>query len=167
MKKLFYLLLALPLAFVACEPKEPIETPTDPAVLTLTSESSLQFGAEGGEGTITYTLENAAKGTELTATTDAEWITDITIGEQITFVVAANETTEERNDRILVTYGEQNFNVFVKQEGVEPVVNFEAKHLDGTYYGADYSPNYEISIYLSDVGFSESGMIIPDGTYYV
>ena len=166
LNKLFLLLLALPLAFVACEPNEPIETPTDPAVLTLTSENSLQFTPEGGNGTITYTLENAVAGTELTATTTAEWITDITVGETITFVVAANESTQKRNDRILVTYGTENFNVFVKQEGVEPVVNFEAQNFHGVYYGTEYSPNYNMAIYLSDLGFTEQGYVLAGGTYY-
>ena len=166
LNKLFLLLLALPLTFVACEPNEPIETPTDPAVLTLTSENSLQFTPEGGNGTITYTLENAVAGTELTATTTAEWITDITVGETITFVVAANESTQKRNDRILVTYGTENFNVFVKQEGVEPVVNFEAQNFHGVYYGTEYSPNYNMAIYLSDLGFTEQGYVLAGGTYY-
>ena len=166
LNKLFLLLLALPLAFVACEPNEPIETPTDPAVLTLTSENSLQFTPEGGNGTITYTLENAVAGTELTATTTAEWITDITVGETITFVVAANESTQKRNDRILVTYGTENFNVFVKQEGVEPVVNFEAQNFLGVYYGTEYSPNYNMAIYLSDLGFTEEGYVMAGATYY-
>ena len=166
LNKLFLLLLALPLAFVACEPNEPIETPTDPAVLTLTSENSMHYTPEGGQGVITYTLENAVAGTELTATTNAEWITDITVGETITFVVAANETTATRNDRILVSYGTENFNVFVTQEGVEPVIRFEAKTLDGVYYGTKYSPNNNIAIYLSDVGFVNGGYVAPNATYY-
>ena len=165
LSKLF-LLLALPLAFAACEPNETPDTPQADPVLTLTSESSLKFTPEGGNGTITYTLENAVKGTELTATTSAEWITNITVGENITFVVAANEATEERKDRILVTYGEQNFNVFVAQEGVEPVVNFEAESFEGVYYGTQYSPNYNIAIYLSDKGFTEQGYVNAGATYY-
>ena len=165
LSKLF-LLMALPLAFAACEPTETPDTPQADPVLTLTSKSSLKFTPEGGNGTITYTLENAVKDTELTATTEAEWITDITIGENITFVVAANEATEERNDRILVTYGEQNFNVFVTQEGFEPVVNFEAECFEGVYYGTQYSPNYNVAIYLSDKGFTEQGYIYAGGTYY-
>ena len=165
LSKLF-LLLALPLAFAACEPNETPDTPQADPVLTLTSESSLKFTPEGGQGTITYTLENAVKGTELTATTSAEWITNITVGENITFVVAANEATEERKDRILVTYGEQNFNVFVAQEGVEPVVNFEAESFEGVYYGTQYSPNYNIAIYLSDKGFTEQGYVNAGATYY-
>ena len=166
LNKLFLLLLALPLAFAACEPNKPIETPMEPAVLTLTSENSLLFTPEGGQGTITYTLENAVEGTELIATSTAEWITDITVGETITFVVAANESTQKRNDRILVTYGTENFNVFVKQEGVEPVVNFEAQNFEGVYYGTEYSPNYNMAIYLSDLGFTEQGYVNPGATYY-
>ena len=65
MRHLFFMLLALPLAFAACEPTEPTndpnntetpdnpENPTKEPVLTLTSEVSMQFGAEGGEGVIT------------------------------------------------------------------------------------------------------------------
>ena len=166
LNKLFLLLLALPLAFVACEPNEINDTPQADPVLTLTSENSLQFTPEGGNGTITYTLENAVAGTELTATTTAEWITDITVGETITFVVAANESTQKRNDRILVTYGTENFNVFVKQEGVEPVVNFEAQDFHGVYYGTEYSPNYNMAIYLSDLGFTEQGYVMAGATYY-
>ena len=130
LNKLF-LLLALPLAFAACEPVEPEQPGPDQPnqeqpeaqdpVLTLTSENSLQFGPEGGEGTITYTLENAVKDTELTATSTATWITDITVGETITFNVEANDTTEERNDRVFVSYGNKAFNLFIKQSGVESI----------------------------------------------
>ena len=157
------LLLALPVAIAACEPAD---TPQADPVLTLTSEASLQYTPEGGEGVITYTLENAVEGTELTATTAADWITDITVGENITFTVAVNETTEARTDRILVAYGNASFNVFIKQEGVEPIVNFEAKTLDGVYYGKRYSDTYNISIYLSDLGMTEEGYVLPNATYY-
>ena len=160
------LLFALPFALAACEPTETPDTPQADPVLTLTSESSLKYTPEGGQGTITYTLENAVKGTELTATTEAEWITNITVAENITFNVEPNATTEERKNRILVTYGEQNFNVFVSQEGVEPVVNFEAECFEGVYYGTQYSPNYNIAIYLSDKGFTEQGYVNPGATYY-
>ena len=109
------LLLALPVAIAACEPAD---TPQADPVLTLTSEASLQYTPEGGQGVITYTLENAVEDTELTATTAADWITDITVGENITFTVAVNETTEARTDRILVAYGNASFNVFIKQATV-------------------------------------------------
>ncbi len=53
-KHLLYLLLALPLAFVACEnTEEPKPQVEKEAVLTLTSEAEMNFGAAGGEGVIT------------------------------------------------------------------------------------------------------------------
>lgn len=117
LKNLFYFLLALPLVFAACEPtEEPTPEQKEPK-LTLTSNSEINFAAEGGEGTITYTLENAVEGTELTATCEAEWITDITVTEAITFTVAANEETAEREAKVVVAYGELTFEVAVKQVG--------------------------------------------------
>ena len=164
LNKLFLLLLALPLAFAACEPVEPLGPQPDP-VLTLTSESSMHFTPEGGQGTITYTIENPGI-IELTAVATTEWVTNITIDDGITFTVEPNPTTEERRDRILVTYGEQNFNVFIIQEGIEPVVTFEAEKFEAVYYGTQYSPNYNVAIYLSDLGFTEDGYALPGATYY-
>ena len=164
LNKLFLLLLALPLAFAACEPVEPLGPQPDP-VLTLTSESSMHFTPEGGQGTITYTIENPGI-IELTAVATTEWVTNITIDNGITFTVEPNPTTEERRDRILVTYGEQNFNVFIIQEGIEPVVTFEAEKFEAVYYGTQYSPNYNVAIYLSDLGFTEDGYALPGGIYY-
>ncbi len=123
LKNLFYLLLAAPLAFAACnetvepepqpkpEPEPEVEEPT----LTLTSDETLSFEAAGGEGVITYTLENAVEGTELTAACEADWVTDVTVGETVTFVVAENEAEEARETKVVVAYGELSFEVAVKQ----------------------------------------------------
>lgn len=122
MKRLFYLFCALPLLVVACEQNEEepkVETP----MLALTSEATMEFAPEGGEGEITYTLQNAEEGVKLTATTAAEWITDVAVAESVTFTVAANEG-DAREVEIVVAYGEQSFDVVVKQAAaaVEPVV---------------------------------------------
>ena len=184
LNKLFLLLLALPLAFMACEtpvtpeqpgqetpenpdtPDNPDPTPTEP-VLTLTSENALQYGPEGGEGTITYTIENPTEGTELTAVATEEWITDVTVGETITFVVAENVVVEKRSGRILVSYGNKSFNVFINQDGIEPFETFDAEMLILASYGilTDGSA-YNMNIYLSDIGFSQGGYYQADGTYY-
>ena len=184
LNKLFLLLLALPLAFMACEtpvtpeqpgqetpenpdtPDNPDPTPSEP-VLTLTSENALQYGPEGGEGTITYTIENPTEGTELTAVATEEWITDVTVGETITFVVAENVVVEKRSGRILVSYGNKSFNVFINQDGIEPFETFDAQMLILASYGilTDGSA-YNMNIYLSDIGFSQGGYYQADGTYY-
>ena len=122
MKKFFYFLLALPLVFAACgnEPEpEPQPVVKDP-VLNVT-ETTLDFDAEGAEGTIHYSVENAVEGTEVEATCAAEWVIDLTVAENITFVVEANEG-EARETSIVVAYGDLQKSVAVKQaaKGEEP-----------------------------------------------
>jgi hypothetical protein len=127
-KHLFYMLLALPLAFAACDPEpapEPQPEKEYAAELTLTSDAEMNFAAEGGEGVITYT----AKMVEVTrdyiptveATCEADWVTINGVAENITFTVAANEA-EARETKINVTYVDKSFDVVVKQDakGEEP-----------------------------------------------
>ena len=122
LRNLFYLLLAMPLAFAACD--EPVDEPVNPqpgdetkTKLTLTSNATMEFAAIGGEGVITYTLENAVEGTVLTATCEAGWVLNLTAGETVTFAVAENEATEARESKVVVAYGELSFEVAVKQAG--------------------------------------------------
>ena len=122
LKNLFYLLLAMPLAFAACN--EPVDEPVNPqpgdetkTKLTLTSDATMDFAAIGGEGVITYTLENAVEGTNLEATCEADWVLNLTVGEAVTFAVAENEATEARETKVKVAYGELSFEVAVKQTG--------------------------------------------------
>ena len=117
LKNLFYFVLALPLVFAACEPTEEPTPEVKEPKLTLTSFDEINFEAEGGQGTITYTLENAVEGVELTATCEAEWVADVTIAESVTFTVEANEESEGRETKVVVAYGELSFEVAVKQSG--------------------------------------------------
>ena len=133
MKKLFYLLLALPLAFVACEePEQGVDDPVKDPVLNVT-ETTLDFDSEGGDGVINYSVENAVEGTEVEASCEADWVTDLAVAETITFNVAANEAEEAREATITVAYGELSKSVTVKQaakeQGEQPKPNtpvFEA-----------------------------------------
>ena len=137
MKKLFYLLMALPMLIVACN-KETTPTPTpepeiNEASLTLTSASEMSFDAEGGEGTITF--EYIAKNwdgvnnpsvtptEELTIECEAAWIdapSSVNIyAPAINFTVAENETEESREAVIKATIDELSFEVIVKQTAAE------------------------------------------------
>lgn len=179
LRNLFYLLLAMPLAFAACE-ETPEPTPgpgpgpdDKEPVLTLTSEATLNFGAEGGEGVIAYTLENEVEGTEVTATCNADWVTNITVAENIKFNVAVNEGPA-RDTKVKVAYGAKNFEVAVKQAAAQEqptpddTVRWESPALFGEYLGDQYSPgvgNYYIV--LSDNGFTADGYLQPNSTYYI
>lgn len=130
MKKLFSILAICALALTSCnkpddEPKPLVKEP----VLTLTSEATMSFPAEGGEGAISYTLENGVEGTAVVATCDAEWIGDLTVAETITFSVTANET-EARETKVVVTYDDKSFEVAVKQaaKSEEPKPELKEAH---------------------------------------
>ena len=127
-KNLFYLLLALPLAFAACnETPDVPPTPEAKPSLTLTSDAVLNFGAEGGEAEITYTLENAVEGVELQATADVDWITINSAADGVVaFTVAKNETNSQRGGNITLTYGEVSATATIEQyqEGYDPNMNY-------------------------------------------
>ena len=137
LKNFFYLLLALPLAFAACEEDPDVQ----PVVLKLTSEATMDFDANGGTGAITYTLENAVEGIKLKATCADAWVEDLTAGEQVTFTVVKNETTEARETKIVVSYDKASFEVTVKQaakaadEGNKDDDNKDEGNKDGGYEG--------------------------------
>lgn len=141
LRNLFYLLLALPLVFAACTEDETDPKPVvkDP-VLTITSNAIMQFAAEGGVGEITYTLENAKESVQLTVECVAEWVTDITVGEKITFAVAANEG-DARDAKITVKYDTESFEVAVMQnaKSAPESVKFEAVALGGFYATSLYA----------------------------
>lgn len=126
-KNLFYLLLALPLVFAACEPEpapEPEPEKKYKPELTLTSEEEMSFPDEGGEGVITYTAqmveitrESPVPQPEVKATCAADWVTDLTVvpeENKITFNVAENED-KKRETEIVVEYSSLKFSVTVKQ----------------------------------------------------
>ena len=118
LRNFFYLLLALPFAFASCE-----TTGDDVAKevkLTVTSSLTAEFEAEGGAGVIAYTLENAPEGAQVSATCEAEWVSNITVGTNITYIVDTNATEEARETKVVVSYEAQVFEIAVKQAGKAP-----------------------------------------------
>lgn len=167
MKKLFFLLTLSLLAFTACEKSQ---KEVDNAVLKITSGELLTFEATGGKGTITYTLENAKNNALPTATSGAEWISDITVAQDITFNVAATDTSNERSAVIVVAYGEQSYTIHIRQAGdpyagLEIDVEFVATALNGEYYGTTYSPDPNYFAILSKNGTTGWSDLYVD-TYY-
>ena len=120
MKKFLFMMLAIPMVFAACskdeaEPQpQPTPDPTPKPTLTLTSDAEMSFEANGGNGIITYTLTNPTDGVELTANCEADWISNLTAGDNVVFVVAANEG-DARETTITVAYDTLSFDVTVKQ----------------------------------------------------
>lgn len=176
MKKLFYLLLCLPLAFAACTEPDTPGVENKAYDLKVTSETILNFEAEGGKGVIAYTLEEKTRFSPVgqpvvEAFCEATWVSELTVAENITFQVAANEA-DARETEIVVTYGEQEVKVAVKQAAKKinnenDEVVFEAQILTGEYYGDYYTPNAgNYYIFFSDYGFTEDGNLLTNSIYY-
>ena len=122
MKKFITLALFAALALVGCketnEPApqpQPDPTPEVTPTLTLESEAQMEFGYEGGQGVIEYSLENAIEGATLTAECEAVWVSNIVCAETVTFDVAENDTEESRETEVTVKYDVASFVVTVKQ----------------------------------------------------
>ncbi|MBR4390607.1 MAG: chitobiase/beta-hexosaminidase C-terminal domain-containing protein [Bacteroidales bacterium] len=63
---------------------------------------SLDYDAT--EGTIGYTVNNPVEGGVLTASTEADWITNLTVGETVTFSTVVNPETSPRSATVTLTY---------------------------------------------------------------
>lgn len=84
---------------------------TDPAI----TASDVEYAADILNGEIPYTISNPVEGTNLTATTTTEWISEVTVGESaVTFTMEEN-TGAERTGTITLSYGELTKDITVKQ----------------------------------------------------
>ena len=117
-------LAVVAVAFVACEPDTP-NTPDTPKeyAFELTSNATMEFPADGGEGVIEWTLNEVTRTSLVpealpTFSTEAAWIT-LDADNLGAFVVAANEG-EAREAVINIEYKEQKVEVTVKQTAAAP-----------------------------------------------
>lgn len=165
MKKLFYLLLALPLVFAACN-----ETPDTPVqkeyTLEVTSAKVMEFTVEGGEGLIEWTINEVTRFSPVpeplpTFVTEAEWIA-LDAENLGAFTVAENEG-EPREAVIRVEYLDQVEEVTVKQEGF---IRFEAAIFECDFEEGSGDAPANFFVVLSDNGTSEDGGVKANSTYY-
>ncbi len=167
--KRFFLLLSVSLfALAACETtSDPKPEPKPEAKGTLTvTEKSVDVAFYGGEGVVNYTITNGEEGAKPTVTVNEEWVNNITVAEAITFNVDFNNKEEARVATLNVAYGEQSFDVFVRQaEGMVVDVEFEATALNGEYFGTAYSQDPNYFIILSKNGTTGWSDLYLD-TYY-
>ena len=146
MKKYFLMLAVALVAFAACETPEGPEGGNEEVKGTLAvTEKSVDVAFYGGEGVVNYTITDGEEGAKPTVTVNQEWVNNITVADTITFNVDFNNVEESRVATLNVAYGEQSFDVFVRQaEGMVVDVEFVATALNGEYFGTAYSqdPNY-------------------------
>ena len=112
--KIFLYLLAIPLVFASCKEEPEVQHPLEP-VFTLTSEETLNFGASGGEGVVTYTLENPVEGVEVVASANVDWIDGFEYGDNVKFEVAVNSLLDAREGVVTLQYSALSIEVKVCQ----------------------------------------------------
>ena len=163
MRKLFYLLLALPLALaaVSCE-NEPAEQTQATVTVNL---SLVEFTTEGGEAEVSVTTKGGS-GT-ISVKEDASWLEAKVAGTTIKLTANANITASVREVEVTVKYATAQTTFTVKQTGSEYDVVFEAKRLEGVYFGTEYSDTPNYYIILSDVGAKTDASLKANGTYYI
>ncbi len=90
--------------------------PRYPVINVVDDEIELEHNDTNGE--IAYTITNPTTGVNLTAATEANWISNITVGEgSVTFTTTANEGTEDRTATITLSYtGAESKTVTVTQK---------------------------------------------------
>ena len=180
MRKLLYLLFAITFVIASCEPvspepepepqpeeqpeEKPEEQPEDKPedkpeqkqpVLTLTSDAIVEFGVEGGNADVTYTLENPVEGVNVLAECRADWVEYRVFAAEnkISLVVAANDG-EARETTLVARYSTETFEVVIKQEA-KPFDGYVLSYMSGTHYAPGYwehtPDNHNYYLALSDV----------------
>ncbi len=162
MKKIFYLVLCAAFVAVACETTpETINgelVDTSNSTFTLTSESVIQYDAEGGHAVVTYTIENPVADAVVYAEADTDWLTDFNYSDgEVRFYVEANTTEEAREGMVVVAYGaDQSFIVGVRQKAYIPTeILLEDCVLNGSFNGRD---TMDGTIFNYTVCFTDKGM---------
>lgn len=114
LKNLFFMLLAIPMVFVACDaPKDEAAGKTE----LILSETSIEAEAEGGPQLITFEIKNAVSGKSVAATCEAAWVNEIQVADYITFNIDANTEAEQREAKLVVTYDAIVVEVAISQKG--------------------------------------------------
>ena len=164
LRNFFYLLLALPLFIAGCTEPGTDEPAKKDVVLTLVSDQTMEFGNEGGNGIIAYKLENAPEGAQVSAACEADWVTNLKVGTNVTFKVDANAGAA-REAKIVVSYEAKSFEVTVAQAEFD--VQITSTIFAGNFVGYTQNNTLNYTLYLSDYGFDAYGSPVAGGSYYV
>lgn len=179
-------MVLLPFLLIACNKQNGIQNPPS---FEINSQESITLPCEGGNFTITYTLQNPIEGVSVEAITDADWITltENNMAEsKLEFNALENNDKQPRETSIVVTYDEISYTINVMQS--EFCVNIVAEGLSGYYYGDEYTSGignywiilsekpadqydnkfYRVDLYgaVTQIEIGEADMIpVPYGTY--
>lgn len=139
--------------------------------LSLLGDGVMHVDAAGGTGYIRYEILYPAAGLQVTACSDAAWITSFSYDSPnaVQFHFERNPSDTQREAEIVVSYGGDRCSVRAVQHAADPACDeeFAATMLTGFYYGEKYSPGMgDYWFFFTDKGFDEDMAALPDGTFY-
>lgn len=147
------------LLFAGCDKDDPVTPQPLPPSLTFET-STVNVPAEGGPAQMKYTIENPVEGATVTAKCADSWISQIntTTDGVISFVVAANETTEAREAVIEVSYADidptPTFKVKQGNPNAKPEIKFAKESVSVPAEGAIVQMQYMIENPVKDAAVS-------------
>lgn len=155
----FFTAIALvAMLFTGCDKDSGTENPSTP-VLAITTDAPVPIAAQGGEYRIDYRIQDAREdGIISAAAGEADWISGFNCDTEgvISFVAAANETSEERTATITVTYTydgtetiSESINAVQSAKGAAYDFEMEVKDFSGFYYGSDNGVNGELNYFIN------------------
>lgn len=176
LNKLFYLLVAVSAIFVACDNGNNSEgtgtgtgTGNGSTIKLTVTETTMDVAFWGGKQTFNYIITGAEEDAKPTVKTNADWISNFVVADDITFDVAVNSNTMTRTAAITVEYGGQSKQVILTQGAAWEVdVEFTSTVINGEYYGTQYAPNPNYYLIMSSTGALGTGQIpiFVDSFYY-
>jgi hypothetical protein len=125
----------------------------------LGENSMVEIDSEGGEVSVDYVINNGIEGIDIVATAEAEWISDIVVGDgAIKFNVAKNNDTESRDTRVRVAYPNADTRyIMVKQLSFD-AITFELELTESTSTSCTTlikpsNDNYAYIAYMAEVDY--------------
>ena len=126
MKRLYTLFAFVALLFASCAEQAaqtgniPLPPDTPMPHLSVDVQGIISMEAEGGVVAIPYTITDPVEGLEVEATTEQDWIGDISVeAESVSLFVDVNNSAEQRVGTITLAYGEESITLAVQQAGAE------------------------------------------------
>ena len=86
-----------------------------PVEFTLSSSSSLELSADGGSGTIGYTISNHVNKRDIATKTSDSWLSVKNDNGTISYSASANNTGKKRSATVTLSYGDKSLKVNISQ----------------------------------------------------
>lgn len=159
---LAFVAVASTLIFASCQPNSPVDvddTSVSVVFPDLGENSMVEIDSEGGEVSVDYVINNGIEGIDIVATTEAEWISDIVVGNgAITFNVAKNNNTEARDTRVRVAYPNADTRYITVKQLSFDAITFELELTESTSTSCTTlvkpsNDNYAYIAYMAEVDY--------------